>query len=108
MHLVLDGSIFPVPVSVLIGFYTVSFLLSGALVAGALWAHDHGLGRARLLFTVGAAVSWFDMLVARRKFGLDQALTDVGALVVLVVVLGVIWTLTKRTQAGGLATIRAD
>jgi len=107
-HLALDGSVFVVPVSVLIGFYTVSFLLAGALVAGALWAHAHGLGRIRLLFAAGATVTWFDMLVARRKFGLDQALTDVGALIVLLVLVAVVWTLSQRSQAGGLGAIRAD
>jgi len=107
-HLALDGSLFRVPVAVLVGFYTVSFLLAGALVAGALWAHERGLGRARLLFAAGAAVSWLDMLIARRKFGLDQALTDVGALVVLVFVAGAVWTLSKRTQTGDRTAVRAD
>jgi len=108
LHLALDGSFFIVPVSVLIGFYAISFLLSGALVAGALWAHDHGLDRVRLLFAVGGAITWLDMLVARRKFGLDQTLTDVGAVVVLVAVLAVVWLLSKQGQSGSLAGIGAD
>ena len=48
------------------------------------------------------------MLVARRKFGLDQALTDAGAVVVLVLVAGAIWTLSKRSGTGSLAATRAD
>ncbi|NLV10030.1 COX15/CtaA family protein [Halomicrobium sp. HM KBTZ05] len=107
-HLALDGSLFAVPVSVLTGYYALSFLLWGALAAGALWAHGHGLPRVRLLFALGSAVSWFDMLVARRKFGLDQTLTDVGAVVVLVLIAGAIWTLSKRSKTGGLAATRAD
>ena len=108
LHLALDGSLFAVPVSVLVGFYTVSFLLSGVLVAGAMWAHAHGLGRVRLLFAAGSAVTWLDMLIARRKFGLEQSLTDVGAVVVLMLVLGAVWMLSKRAQLTARTEVRAD
>lgn len=108
VHLALDGSLFAVPVSVLTGYYALSFLLWGALVAGALWAHERGLARPRALFALAGAVTWVDMLLARRKFGLDQTLTDVGALVVLVLLGAAFWTLSKRTSEGGLAAIRAD
>lgn len=107
-HLALDGSLFLVSVNVLTGYYALSFLLWGALAAGALWAHARGLSRARLLFALASAVTWVDMLLARRKFGLDQTLTDVGAVVVLVLLAGVIWTLSKRTDARGATAARAD
>ncbi|MCU4801394.1 COX15/CtaA family protein [Halobacteria archaeon HArc-gm2] len=108
LHLVLDGSLVVMPLWALVGFYAVSFLLSCGLAAGALWAHAHGLGRTRSLLAVGSVVTWFDMLVARRKFGLDQALTDVGAIVVLLALLAVVWTLSKRSTGSALAGVRAD
>ena len=108
VHLALDGSVFAVPVSVLTGYYAVSFLLWGGLAAGALWAHARGLSRARLLFALGSAVTWLDMLVARRKFGLDQSLTDVGAIVVLALVAGAVWTLSKHTAAPEPSAAHAD
>jgi len=108
LHLALDGSLFVVPVSVLTGYYALSFLLWGALAAGALWAHARGLSRARILFALASAVTWVDMLLARRKFGLDQGLTDVGAVVVLVLIAGVFWTLSKQTGTSGVTAARAD
>jgi len=107
-HLALDGSIVVVSVSVLTGYYALSFLLCGALAAGALWSQARGLARARTLFALASAVTWVDMLLARRKFGLDQSLTDVGAAVVFVLVAGVVWTLSKRTGARGTTAARAD
>jgi cytochrome c oxidase assembly protein subunit 15 len=107
-HLALDGSLFVVPISVLTGYYALSFLLWGALAAGGLWAHARGLTRARLLFALASAVTWLDMLVARRKFGLDQTLTDVGAVVVLVLIAGAVWTLSKRDGSHTVTAARAD
>jgi len=107
-HLALDGSLFVVPVSVLTGYYALSFLLWGALAAGALWAHARDLSRTRLLFALASAVTWVDMLLARRKFGIDQSVTDAGAVLVLLLVAGAAWTLSKRRETGGSTATRAD
>jgi len=107
LHLVLDGSIVVMPLWALVGFYAVSFLLSCGLAWCAVGARARPRSRPVVSGCRGAA-TWLDMLVARRKFGLDQALTDVGAVVVLLVLIAAVWTLSKHSTASGLGAVRAD